>query len=98
MKRCLASRFTASLGHQSLGHSTCTPSLYQPTCTHLVLPYETDRKSCGMEPEVLRNEPDVLPVFYYNDALLSNIGDTIGSLAEHSVTDLKGLLRTPLTS
>ncbi|CAK9039816.1 Peridinin-chlorophyll a-binding protein [Durusdinium trenchii] len=37
-----------------------------------------------MEPEVLRNEPDVLPVFYYNDALLSNIGDTIGSLAEHS--------------
>ncbi|CAK9048008.1 unnamed protein product [Durusdinium trenchii] len=44
----------------------------------MVLPYETDRKSCGMEPEVLRNEPDVLPVFYYNDALLSNIGDTIG--------------------
>lgn len=23
-------------------------------------------------------EPEVLPVFYYNDLLLSNIGDTIG--------------------
>jgi hypothetical protein len=23
-------------------------------------------------------EPEVLPVFYYNDMLLSNIGDTIG--------------------
>ena len=25
-------------------------------------------------------EPDVLPVFYFNDLLLSNIGDTIGRL------------------
>lgn len=25
-------------------------------------------------------EPEVLPVFYYNDMLLSAIGDTIGSL------------------
>ena len=26
-------------------------------------------------------EPEVLPVFYYNDMLLCNIGDTIGLLA-----------------
>ena len=26
-------------------------------------------------------EPEVLPVFYYNDLLLCNIGDTIGLLA-----------------
>ena len=35
-------------------------------------------------------EPEVLPVFYYNDMLLSNIGDTIGlSIATESLPCLK---------
>ena len=45
-------------------------------------------------------EPDVLPVFYFNDLLLANIGDTIGRLVHRGFVSTKsmrahvGLLRT----
>ena len=54
----------------------------QPRSYNMLQPWPRHRdiffSSRGTAPDRDTMEPEVLPVFYYNDMLLSNIGDTIG--------------------